>query len=58
MGTTRLQVAEYVHDLSIQLEIQARKVGLDTAAHLLEMVAADTAEIVRLEKVGERRAAG
>ena len=50
MSATRLQVAEYVRDLSIQLEFQARTVGLDTTAYLLEMVTADTSKVIDSDK--------
>jgi hypothetical protein len=50
MSTTKLQVAEYVRDLSIQLEFQARTVGLDTTAYLLEMVTADTSKLIDSER--------
>jgi hypothetical protein len=36
--------------LSIQLEFQARTVGLDTTAYLLEMVTADTSTVIDSKK--------
>jgi hypothetical protein len=47
MDTTKFQIAEYLRDMSRQLQTQARTFGLETAEYLLGLVIADLKEIIK-----------
>lgn len=44
MEITRPQIAEYIHDITTQLEIQARIAGFETTAYLLRLIVEDMAQ--------------
>jgi hypothetical protein len=55
MDATRMQVAEYLRDLSKQLSLQARAAHFDTAAYLLDEVTLEMAREVEAAKQKPKR---
>jgi hypothetical protein len=56
MNATKIQVAEYLHDLSRQLAVQAHTAGFDSAAYLLDLVVLEMADAVSAGKRKPKRA--
>jgi hypothetical protein len=48
----RYEIAEYIHQIAIDMEAEAAKAGLTTTAYLMGLIAADTAEILRKDPTG------
>jgi hypothetical protein len=57
MDKTKFQIAEYLRDMSRQLQTQARSFGLDTTEYLLGLVVADLKKILDAKNKFPKRAA-
>jgi hypothetical protein len=58
MDKTKFQIAEYLRDMSRQLQVQARSFGLETTEYLLGLVVADLKEMIDAKSNRRKRLAG